>query len=154
MPIDDAVRAFLRRSLIVQVATLSPKSRPFVTPLWFVFDDGSLYITTGPGSRAGKNIGHHPEVALLFRGERVNRGERVLRVRGVATVHRGLPSWRVLLRVAAKYYLSPGALPVELRNARKWSLRRRYYGQAKGGFGYIRIVPTAADFLPGPVLGT
>jgi hypothetical protein len=136
MPIDDAVRAFLRRSLIVEVATLSAKNRPFVTPLWFVFDAGSLYITTGPGSRAGKNIGHHPEVALLFRGEQLNRGDRVLRVRGTATVHRG------------------GALPVELRNLRKWSLRRRYYGQAKGGFGYIRIVPTAADFQPSPGLGT
>lgn len=149
-PADAAVRAFLRGSMIVEVATQSAKGRPFVTPLWFVDDGTALYITTGPQTRAGKNVAHHPEVALLFHGERLSRCDQVLRMRGVATCHRALPSWPVLLRVAAKYYVSPSALPVELRSVRKWSLRTRYYGQSTGGFGYIRIVPTAAVFLPRP----
>ena len=54
------------------------------------------------------------------------------------------------MRVLAKYYLTPKALLSELRNARHWRLRQRYYGQAKGGAGYIRVVPTAADFLTRP----
>ena len=69
LPTDPDVQAFLRGSLIVQVATLSPKGRPFVTPLWFVVDRGALYITTGAESRAGKNVGQHPGVVLLFSGE-------------------------------------------------------------------------------------
>ncbi len=145
------MRAFVRRSMIVQVATLSPKGRPFMTPLWFVADGGAIYITTGPETWAGRNVRQHPQVALLFRGERMRRSDRVLRLRGTATCHRGLPPWRVLLRIGAKYYLSPRALPVELRNARKWRLRRLYYGQAKGGFGYVRVVPTAGEFLPRPL---
>jgi Pyridoxamine 5'-phosphate oxidase len=147
---DPSVRAFLRRSMIAQVATLSAKRRPFVTPLWFVVDGGALYITTGPESWAGKNVGQHPEVALLLRCESTLQSNRVLRLRGTATCHRGLPSWRVLLRIAVKYYLSPGALRVELPNARRWRLRQLYYGQLKGGFGFIRVVPTAAEFLPQP----
>jgi hypothetical protein len=147
-PTDPAVRAFLRRSLIVQVATLSPKQRPFVTPLWFVLDRGALYITTGPLTWAGKNVAQHPEVALLFSGERMKRSAQVLRLRGTATCHHGLPSWRVLLRIAAKYYVSPRALRVELRHAQQWRLRQVYYGKIKGGFGYIRVVPTSAEFLP------
>jgi hypothetical protein len=147
LPTDAAVRAFLRRSLIVQVATRSPKGQPFMTPLWFVVDRGSLYITTGPQTWAGKNVTQDPEIALLFTGERAARPDQVLRLRGMASCHRGLPSWRVLARVAAKYYVSPRALPVELRNARKWQLRQQLYRQVKGGFGYIRVVPTSAEFV-------
>ncbi|MFI5367366.1 MAG: pyridoxamine 5'-phosphate oxidase family protein [Candidatus Binatia bacterium] len=147
---DPAVRIFIRRSMIVQVATQSPKGRPFLTPLWFVVDGGALYITTGPESRAGKNITQHAAVALLFSGERGDLSAPVLRLRGTASCHRGLPSWRVLLRIAAKYYVAPRALSVELRNARKWRLRTLYYGQLKGGFGYLRVVPTDGDFLPRP----
>ena len=150
LPTDLDVRAFLRASLIVQVATLSPKGRPFVTPLWFVVDRGALYITTGAESRAGKNVWQHPDVVLLFSGEDAKGPERYLRLRGTATCHRGLPSWRVLFRVLAKYYLAPRAMLSELRNARKWRLRQRYYGQATGGAGHIRVVPVAVEFLARP----
>ena len=147
-PTDSATRAFLRGSIIVQVATLSAKGRPFVTPLWFVMHGGVLYITTGPESWAGKNITQHPQVTLLFSGEQTGRSDQVLRLRGTATCHRGLPSWGVLLRIAAKCYL--GGWRVELRNARKWHLRQLYYGQLKGGFGYIRVVPNTCEFLALP----
>jgi len=149
-PSDPDVRAFLDGSLVVQVATLSAAQRPFTTPLWFVVDRGALYITTGVESRAGRNIARHGAVVLLFSGEHLNAPPRCLRLRGTATCHRGLPSWRILWRVAAKYYLSPRALFVELRNADKWRLRLRYYGQVAGGAGYIRVVPTAAEFLAWP----
>jgi hypothetical protein len=147
---DPDVQAFLRGSLVAQVGTLSPKGRPFVTPLWFVVDRGALYITTGVETRAGKNVALHPAVVLLFSGEHAEGPPRCLRLRGAATCHRGLPAWRILFRVLAKYYLMPQALLSELRNARHWRLRQRYYGQARGGAGYIRVVPTAVDFLARP----
>lgn len=88
---DARVRTFLRRSSIVQVATLSPRQHPFVTPLWFVLYDGAIYITSGYESWAGRNVQHHAEVALLFVADRKPQADRVLRVRGTATCHRGLP---------------------------------------------------------------
>jgi general stress protein 26 len=147
---DARVRTFLRRSSIVQVATLSPKKRPFVTPLWFVLHNGAVYITSGYESRAGRNVQQHAEVALLFVADRRAHADQVLRLRGTATCHRGFPPWAVLWRVALKYELSPRALVVELRNARKWRLRKRYYGQAKGGAGYLRVIPGAYEFLRRP----
>jgi hypothetical protein len=149
-PTDPAVRAVLRSAMIAEVATLSAKGRPFLTPLWFVVDREALYITTGPGTWAGRNVVVHPEVMLLFDVGSRAAVNHVLRLRGVATCHHGLPGWRVLARIAAKYYLSPAALRVELRNARKWRLRSLYYGQAKGGFGYIRVLPSTAELLPRP----
>ncbi len=150
-PADAAVHRFLRGSMIVQVATLSPKERPFVTPLWFVAHRGTLYITTGPETRAGRNVQQHPEVTLLFTSERITAGERVLRLRGTATCRYELPSWAVLLRIAAKYYVSPRALRVELRHRRQWRLRNLYYGRVKGGFGHLRVVPYAVEFLSRPL---
>ena len=149
-PSDAAARGFLRRSLVVHLATLSSKRRPFVTPLWFALHRGVLYITTGPETRAGKNIQQHSEVTLLFNGERARRRDQVLRVRGTATCHRGLPPWPALLRIVAKYYLSPRALRAELRNARKWRLRALYHGKAEGGDGHVQVLPGECEFLTRP----
>ena len=147
---DARVRMFLRRSSVVQVATLSPKKRPFVTPLWFVLHDGAVYITSGYESWAGRNVQQHAEVALLFVADRRAHADHVLHMRGTATCHRGLPPWGALWRVAMKYELAPRALVIELRNARKWRLRKRYYGQATGGAGYLRVIPGVCEFLRRP----
>lgn len=150
-PADPEVGAFLRRSMVALVATCSASGRPFMTPLWFVADGGTLFITTGAGSLTSRNIAGHPQMTLLFSGEGTGRSDRVLRLRATATFQPGLPPWRVLLRIAAKYYASPRALRVELRHRDKWAIRGRYYRQVKGGPGHLRITPTTAEFLSQPV---
>jgi hypothetical protein len=146
-PMDAMVRSFIRRSMVALVATISPKSRPCMTPLWFVVDRGELYITTGTKTWAGRNVSRRPQVTLLFGGERAEPSNRYLRMRGNAICSPGLPPPRVLLRIAAKYYLAPRALLVELHHAAQWRLRMQYYGGVPGGAGYIKVVPTAAEFL-------
>jgi hypothetical protein len=148
LALDREVRVFLRHSMVTLVTTRSASQRPFMTPLWFVADGETLVLVTGAGSWTSRNVSRHPEVALLFSGERSGRTDRVLRLRGTATLRPGLPPWSALLRIVLKYYASPRALRVELHNIRRWSLRTRYYGQAKGGPGHLRIVPTTAEFLP------
>jgi Pyridoxamine 5'-phosphate oxidase len=146
---DPAVRAFVGRSMIVEVATLSPKRRPFVTPLWFVLDRGAFCIMTAPGTWAGRNIQEHPAVTLLFNAGDAGRSD-VLRVRGTASCHRGLPSWRVLLRIAAKYYLPPPGLLVELRNRHKWRLRTQSIGRRRAVSGTCASCPRRASFCRVP----
>jgi hypothetical protein len=149
-PFDPEVRAFLRHSMVALVATRSANARPFITPLWFVADGGTLFITTGAESWTGRNVSRHPDIVMLFTAERAGRTDRVLRLRGTASARRGLPPWRVLVRIAAKYYASLQALRVELRNRRKWGLRTRYYKQTKGGPGHIRVVSATVEFLSQP----
>lgn len=150
VPSDPGVHAFLGRSMVALAATRSAHERPFMTPLWFVAHRGALFIATGAGSWTSRNVSRHGEIVLLFSAERAGRTDRVLRLRGTATSRPGMPPWPVLLRFAAKYYASPRALRVELRHFRKWPLRTRYYGQAKGGPGHLRVVPTSAEFLSQP----
>ena len=148
--LDPEVRRFLRRSRVALVATRSETGRPFMTPLWFVVHGGEIFFATAAESWTSRNVARHPDMALLFTGEASGRSDRALRLRGTATAAPGMPPWRALLRFGLKYYLAPRALAVELRNIRRWRLRTRYYAQAKGGPGHLRVVPTGAEFLPRP----
>jgi hypothetical protein len=145
---DACVRDFLDASTVVELATISPYGRPFVTPLWFVGDDGALYATTAATSRVVRNVATHPAVAMLLHGDRDGRRDRVLLLRGSATVHHALPSWRVLAKFALKYYLSPRGALSELRHAVQWPLRLLYYADARGGPAHLRIDPTAGEIVP------
>ena len=124
---DARVRDFLDASTVVELATVSPSGRPFVTPLWFVGDDGALYVTTAATSRAARNVATHPAVAMLLHGDRDGRRDRVLLLRGSATVHHAFPSWHVLAKLALKCHLSPRGALSELRHAAQWPLRLVYY---------------------------
>ncbi|HZW74622.1 MAG TPA: pyridoxamine 5'-phosphate oxidase family protein [Caldimonas sp.] len=145
---DARVRDFLDASTVVELATVSPSGRPFVTPLWFVGDDGALYVTTSATSRAARNVATHPAVAMLLHGDRDGRRDRVLLLRGSATVHHAFPSWRVLAKLALKYHVSPRGALSELRHAAQWPLRLLYYADGRGGPAHLRIVPTAAEIVP------
>ena len=144
-PDAPLVREFLRDSLVVHVASRSAAGRPFVTPLWFTAHAGVLWVTIGFDTRLAKNVERHPDVTLLLWGEARGRSDGPLRVRAHATRHAGLPPWPVLLRIAARYYLAPGALASEIANARRWPLRARYYAGVTGGQGHVRLVPLDAE---------
>jgi len=125
-----------------------PPAARFVTPLWFVCDDGTLYVTTAATSRAARNVATHPAVAMLLHGDRDGRRDRVLLLRGASTVHHEFPSWRVLPKLALKYHLSPRGALSELRHAAQWPLRFLYYTDARGGPAHLRIVPTGGKIVP------
>jgi Pyridoxamine 5'-phosphate oxidase len=145
-PGDPAVREFLASSFVARVATRSRRGAPALTPLWFVFDAGHLYAATGQATLAARNAKACPEVAVLLDGEGGARRERVLRLRGRASVRAEMPGWRVLARFALKYYLRGAAS--ELRHAGLWGLRQRYYAHSQAAV--IDFVPESAEWLVVP----
>jgi hypothetical protein len=151
LPLDaPVVREFLRDSLVAHVASRSAAGRPFVTPLWFTPHAGVLWVTTGLDTRLVRNVARQPEVTLLLWGEARQRTGEALRIRARATCHAGLPAWAVLLRIAMRYYLAPGALASEFSNVTRWLLRTRYYAQVGGGPGHVCLVPLDAEVVPAP----
>lgn len=56
--------ARLYRENIVWLATVRPEGRPHLVPIWHVWHQGQLYISTGQGSVKMRNIRHEPHVAL------------------------------------------------------------------------------------------
>lgn len=147
-PDDPIVLGIQNRSFVARVATRSRSGLPALTPLWFVTDGGHFFMGTAQTALAARNVIAHPEVEILLDGEAAGKSEYVLRMRGRASVHQGLPTWRVLTRMALKYYLAPGAARVELAHASLWRLRQRYYAQGRAVV--IEVVPESAELLRRP----
>jgi nitroimidazol reductase NimA-like FMN-containing flavoprotein (pyridoxamine 5'-phosphate oxidase superfamily) len=145
-PDDPVVREVLANSFVARVATRSRSGAPALTPLWFVVDAGRLFMATGAATLAARNARACPEIAVLLDGEAAGPRERVLLLRGRATVRDAMPSWRVLARMAWKYYV--GGLGSELWHARLWRLRQRYYAQAEAAV--IDFAPERATWMPTP----
>ena len=147
-PEDPAARRFLRRSLIVRIATLSPAGNPDIIPLYFVTYRGCIYMGTRAENPTVRDLMLNPEVVLLFHGERASRQNRVLRMRGRATFR---TDRKVLIPVYAlfvlKYWLSPGGLWNMISNRGKLALDRRYKGERSGGGGIVEVVPESSQFL-------
>jgi len=152
---DPEVREFLARSMILRLATLSPKGQPRIRCLWFVCQRGRIYIFTANTTPAGRSITAHPEVALLFDGEQGPRSERILRMRGRA-VFRGESrvAGRVMLGLARKYFLTRPGLRNLLAHARTVPVAVRFYAQGwreergKGLKAIMEVAPESFEFIP------
>ena len=48
----------------VSVATIEPDGAPHVVPLWFVWPDDAVYVSTDRGSRTWRNVSADARVAL------------------------------------------------------------------------------------------
>jgi hypothetical protein len=149
------VREFLDHSMIMRMGSLSPKGQPLIRCLWFVLLKGRIYIFVTELSPTGCGISVHPNVTLLFDGERGAASGRVLRVRGRAAYRRDRGTVvRVLSRLARKYLLTPPGLRNLLAHARIAPLALRFYAEPgwreRGkGLGLImEVEPKACEFLP------
>ena len=50
----------------IWVATVRPDGRPHLTPTWFAWHEGKLYICIDPGSVKARNLSHANYVALAL----------------------------------------------------------------------------------------
>ena len=76
---DDELREFLDEQRIVSVATLGPKGRPHLVPLWYVpADDGELIGWTYAKSQKARNLERDPRATL-----QVEEGVQYDELRGV-----------------------------------------------------------------------
>ena len=61
---EAELEAFLEEQRIVQVATLGPKGRPHLVPLWYVVSGGGLRGWTYAASQKAKNLERDPRATL------------------------------------------------------------------------------------------
>ena len=75
---DDEVRGFLEEQLVMTVATMGPKGRPHLMPLWYVPDGNELIGWTYAKSQKAKNLGRDPRATV-----QVEDGVQYHELRGV-----------------------------------------------------------------------
>jgi len=145
-----AVLDVLRRSMVARIATLSRNGRPSVNPLYFVSLNGQIWLGTVDWTLAARNVKADPRVSILLEVEQDPGDQRVLRIRGRASVRTDQKALRSYhLRVARKYLLTPGGVRNALAHLRQLPLMRNYQAHAarKGRPCVIDVTPEQAELL-------
>ena len=55
---------FLSKGRIVNVSSVGSDGAPHIAPIWYVYENGKLYLSTGPQSRKVRNIRANRKVAF------------------------------------------------------------------------------------------
>ncbi|MGE0826629.1 MAG: pyridoxamine 5'-phosphate oxidase family protein [Candidatus Binatia bacterium] len=61
----DELQEFLARPLIARLATSRANGTPQVTPMWFLYEDGIVYMSTRPSRAKVRHIKANPNVAVV-----------------------------------------------------------------------------------------
>jgi hypothetical protein len=153
MKADDPVALeIMRRSMVARIGTCSRSGRPSITPLYFVFVGGHLWLGTVDWTLAVRHVRADPRVSVLLEVERDPGAHRVLRISGRTSVRADRKVQRFYnLRVARKYLLTPGGVRNTLVHRRQLPLRRAYRAQsaAKGRSCVIDVTPEQVELLGG-----
>jgi PPOX class probable F420-dependent enzyme len=75
---DDEVQAFVAEQMVMQCATVGPRGRPHVVPLWYVPEGIELVGWTYTKSQKGRNLARDPRATIG-----IEDGVRYEELRGV-----------------------------------------------------------------------
>ena len=60
----DEMQAFLARPLVAHLATVRANGSPQVVPMWFLYDNGVMYMSTRTWAAKVRHLRHNPHVAV------------------------------------------------------------------------------------------
>jgi PPOX class probable F420-dependent enzyme len=107
--------SFLSEANVAVLASVDRRGRAHAAPVWYLYEDGAIIISTGRGSQKHRNIQANPEITLV-----VDR--------------RSLPYFALMVQGAAE--IGPPLSPDErLRMATRYlgdDLARRYLERTRG----------------------
>jgi PPOX class probable F420-dependent enzyme len=96
---------------LCRIATVTPAGAPHVTPIWFIYEDGTVFVTPRAESTWLENLRREPRVAIAIDEE--PSPYRKITVEGTAEIRHDIGEddvWRDLYRrIARKYTSSDGA---------------------------------------------
>lgn len=101
------VEAFLRDRRIACLATEEPDGSAYLTAVWFLVEDGVVYVGTSGSSRKARNAAARPRASIMIdsRGPGPQRGAAGS---GPATVLHGAESRAVNDRILERYLTPAG----------------------------------------------
>ena len=65
-PLTDAIKAYLAKSPVCRIASVTASGQPHVIPVCPVFDGETVYVDLGTTSVSGRAVINEPRVAVLF----------------------------------------------------------------------------------------
>jgi PPOX class probable F420-dependent enzyme len=119
----DERRQFLEERKTIILSTIDHRGYPHAVPMWYVVQDGAVFMTTYAKSQKVANIDRNPRVALLVESGVTYETLKGVLIRGHAEVVRDVEACtRVLTRVHEKM---TGSLQPGIDEAMKAQARKR-----------------------------
>jgi PPOX class probable F420-dependent enzyme len=116
--ISPQVTEFLRQRLLGRLATASPDGQPHIVPVWFLWEDGAVWISSYRSTRKVIDIEHNRKCALVVDIENADDGLTAVVLEGQAELV-SVPADTVKQRIERIYtkYLGPdGVLEQDPQN--------------------------------------
>ena len=106
--ISPQVAEFLRQRLIGRLATASPDGQPHIVPVWFLWEDGAVWISSYRSTRKVIDIERNRKCALVVDIENAEDGLTAVVLEGQAELV-SVPAETVKQRIERIYtkYLGP-----------------------------------------------
>ncbi len=76
----ERVSRRLQEAEIIWVASVRPNGAPHLSPVWFVWDAGYIFICISSASRKARNLAKNPQVAVSLED-----GRNVVIIEGIAS---------------------------------------------------------------------
>ena len=106
--LDPAFQQMLQRRFIATLGTTNADGSIHLTAVWYLFEDGRLYVATSSKSRKARNVVAQPRASLMV-DVRKSGAERGVTAAGSAELITGNPSREINRRIHARY-LSAAAM--------------------------------------------
>lgn len=84
---EEELQAFLGQPLIARLATVRANGTPQIAPMWFLYEDGVIYMSTRTHAAKVKHIRANPRVAVAIDVMEAPLKNKVVIVEGPAEVH-------------------------------------------------------------------
>ena len=104
---SEAIRELLGLRLVATLGTTNADGTPQLTPLWYLYEGGRLYLPTGSGTRKVRNIRARPTVTVLVDQRRPDR-HRWASATGTAEIVGGEQATEINTRVRHRYVSEAG----------------------------------------------
>ena len=108
MAFDESLSYLLEERRIATLTTFDVQGMPHVTAVWFLWQNGALYLTTNDRSGKGRNLSRDPRMALCIECREAGR-EAGLSASGRAELLTGEKATALAGQINGKY-LTPAAL--------------------------------------------
>jgi PPOX class probable F420-dependent enzyme len=106
--LDPSNQEFLRGRYIATIATENADGTIHLTAVWYLFEDGHLFVATSSKTRKGRNVAARPKASLMVDARTPGR-ERGVTATGTVKLISGRESQEINQRIHTRY-LSAAAL--------------------------------------------
>jgi len=83
---NDEIKTFLARPIIARIATVRANGSPQLAPMWFLYEDGVMYMSTRTYAAKVKHIQKNPRVAVVVDEMVAPLKNKVVTIEGTAEI--------------------------------------------------------------------